>query len=99
MYTVVQHYSGSTAKDLFDVLEHNKGEVQSGMGGVEGSVAYTVVRTGAGGVSVTVCEDRVAAEESVKVAADWLKTNFPSGASAAAILESEPVVHFYEEFR
>jgi hypothetical protein len=62
-------------------------------------VAYTVVRTGAGGVSVTVCEDRVAAEESVKVAADWLKTNFPSGASAAAILESETIVRFYEEFR
>jgi hypothetical protein len=69
MYTVVQDFSGSGAKDLFDMLEKKKDEVESVIKRVKGVVAITVVRTADGGVSLTACRDRAAAVESLKVAA------------------------------
>ena len=94
MHAVVRSYSGSGAKELFDALEKNKAEVERLMKGVKGSVSYTLVRTADGGTSVTVCETKEATDESVKIAADWVKANTSTGAAAPAISEGETIVHF-----
>jgi hypothetical protein len=94
MHAVVRSYSGPGAKELFDVLEENKSEVQRLMRGVKGSISYTLVRTADGGTSVTVGETKEATDESIKIAADWVKANSSTGAAAPAISEGDTIVHF-----
>jgi len=86
MYAVVRNYSGAGAKQLFDLLEQRKVEVESVIRKVPGLVSYTLVRSGDGGMSVTVCEDKVGADESLKVARDWIQKN------ASNIHANPPVV-------
>ncbi len=43
--------------------------------GVTGFVAYTLIRTDDGGVSVTVCQDKTGTDESIKKARDWIQAN------------------------
>ena len=57
MHTVVRTYSGKGAKELFDVLEKHKADVEKVMRSVKGFVGYTLARSAAGGFSVTVCQD------------------------------------------
>jgi hypothetical protein len=88
MYAVVRTYSGAGASKLFDVLEGRTSDVEAVIRQVPGLASYTLLRTGDGGVSVTVCEDKAGAEASVKVARDWIQKNAPdTGASAPAITE------------
>ena len=86
MHAVVRNYSGAGAKQLFDLLEQRKVEVESVIRKVPGLVSYTLVRSGDGGMSVTVCEDKVGADESVKVAREWIQKN------ASNIHANPPVV-------
>jgi restriction endonuclease Mrr len=53
---------------------------------VPGLVSYTMMRSGDGGVSVTVCKDKAGVEESVKVAREWIQKN------ASNIHANPPVV-------
>jgi hypothetical protein len=76
------------------VLDQKKGEVESLIKGVAGAVGYDLVRTSDGGVSVTVCENTASADETVKIAAEWIKNNSSTGASAPRISEGESIVHF-----
>jgi hypothetical protein len=86
MHAVVRNYSGAGAKQLFDLLEQRKLEVESVIRKVPGLVTYTLVRSGDGGMSVTVCEDKVGADESLKVAREWIQKN------ASNIHANPPVV-------
>ena len=54
MYTVVRSYFGKGAKELFDVVEKNRADVEKTMRSVKGFVSYTLVRSKDGGFSVTV---------------------------------------------
>jgi hypothetical protein len=45
MHAVIRSYSGKGTKALFDLLEKNKGEVESLIRGVKGLVSYSLVRT------------------------------------------------------
>src|SRR6516165_8764175 len=45
MHAVMRSYSGKGTKALFDLLEKNKGEVESLIRGVKGFVSYSLVRT------------------------------------------------------
>ena len=56
MKAVIRKYSGKGAKELIDVLEQRAAELDSVMGSVKGLVTYTLVRSGDGGFSVTVCQ-------------------------------------------
>ena len=58
MYAVVRSYSGQGASELFDQLEQRNEEVKDLIGGVPGFVSYTALRSGEGGVTVTVCQDK-----------------------------------------
>jgi len=75
MHAVVRTYSGSGAKELFDILEERKGEVESIIRSVTGFVGYTLIRTDNGGVTVTVCQDKAGTDESLRVARDWIQEN------------------------
>lgn len=75
MHAVVRSYSGSGAKQLFDVLEKHKADVEATLRKVPGLVSYTLLRSADGGMSVTVCKDKAGADESLKVAREWIKKN------------------------
>ena len=75
MHAVVRSYSGDGAKQLFDVLEQRKVDVEATLRKVPGLVSYTLLRSGDGGMSVTVCKDKAGADESLRVARDWIQNN------------------------
>ena len=75
MHGVVRIYSGSGAKELFDMLEERIEEVESLIRSVTGFIGYTLIRTDDGGVTVTVCQDRAGTDESLRVARDWIQEN------------------------
>jgi hypothetical protein len=73
MYAVVRTYSGSGAKELFNLLQQRKAEVEAVMRTVPGLVSYTLVRTDEGGVAVTVCQDQAGADASTRIAREWIQ--------------------------
>ena len=92
MHAVVRTYSGAGSKQLLDLLTERKAEVEGLLRAVPGLVSYTMVRTGDGGVTVTVCQDKAGTDESVKIAREWVQKNAAgTAASPPAVLEG-PVV-------
>lgn len=93
MYTVVRQYSGQGASQLFDELESKISEVERIIRGVSGLVSYSLVRTGDGGLTVTVCQDKAGTDESVRLAADWVKENISFEVNPPVISEGETPLH------
>jgi len=88
MHAVIRSYSGKGTKALFDLLEKNKGEVESLIRGVKGFVSYSLVRTTRGGFSVSVYQDKAAADESTRAAREWIAKNASkTGVARPAISE------------
>lgn len=85
MHAVVRTYSGQGAKELLNLLEQRKAEVERLIRAVPGFKAYSLIRTADGGISVTVCQDKRGADESLRVAKDWIQQN-------AANLSTRPPV-------
>jgi hypothetical protein len=94
MYAVVRTYSGQGAAELFDLLEQREEDVKALMTGVPGFVSYTAVRSGDGGVAVTVCEDKSGTDESSRLAAEWVKENVSATVDRPAITEGDTVLQF-----
>jgi hypothetical protein len=94
MYAVVRTYSGQGASELFDLLGQREEDVKALIGGVPGFVSYAAVRSGDGGVTVTVCEDKAGTEESSRRAAGWVKDNVSATADPPTITEGETVLQF-----
>ena len=93
MHAVVRNYSGAGAKQLFDLLEQRKADVEAAIRKVPGLISYTLLRSGDGGVSVTVCKDKAGADESLKVARDWIQKNASNiGASPPTVMEGSVIV-------
>ena len=94
MHAVVRTYSGKGAKELFDLLEKRKADVEKVIRSVKGFVGYTLVRGGDGGFSVTVCQDKAGVDESAQKAKDWIAKNAPTtGVGAPRVSEGAVVVH------
>jgi hypothetical protein len=94
MQAVVRAYSGKGAKELFDVLEKQKADVEKLMRSVKGFVSYTLARSGDGGFSVTVCQDQAGIDESVQMARDWIAKNAGStGVGAPKVSAGSVMVH------
>jgi hypothetical protein len=94
VHAVVRTYSGKGAKDLFDVLEKQKSDVENVIRSIKGFVSYTLVRTRDGGLSVSVFQDKAGTEESVQKARDWVKQNASqAGASAPIVTEGTAILH------
>jgi hypothetical protein len=94
MYAVVRTYSGRGAVELFDLLGQREEDVKALMTGVPGFVSYAAVRSGDGGMAVTVCEDKAGADESSRLAAEWVKENLSTTADRPAITEGDVVLQF-----
>lgn len=93
MYAVLRNYTGAGAKELFDLLDERKSDVEELIRSVAGFRAYTLMRTDDGGLSVTVCEDRAGAEESMERARTWIQDNAPDlKAAAPAVSEGEVIL-------
>ena len=93
MHAVVRTYSGKGAKELFGVLEQRKADVEKVIRAVPGFHSYSLIHTADGGISVTVCKDKAGADESVRVAANWVKQNAPGvGASVPKVSEGAVIL-------
>lgn len=77
MHAVVRNYLGTGAKAVFDLVEERKADIETTMKNVPGVVSYIVFRSDDGGMTITVCEDRMGAEASVQAARAWLQANGP----------------------
>lgn len=94
MQVVVRNYSGKGAAELFDVLEKHATELQSVMRSVQGFVSYTLARSGDGGFSLTVCQDKTGIDESVQKARDWIAKNAANtGAAAPEVSVGNVILH------
>lgn len=94
MHVVVRTYSGKGAKELFDVLEKRKGDVESIMRSVKGFVSYTLARSGDGGFSVTVCQDKAGIDDSVQKAKEWVAKNAGNtGVGAPKVSDGAVMIH------
>jgi len=92
MHAVVRTYSGSGAKQLFDLLVKRKADVESTMRTVPGLVSYTLVQSGEGGCSVTVCQDKAGTDASMKIASEWIKKNATGISSGPPTVSEGPVL-------
>lgn len=93
MHPVVRHYSGQGASQLFSEIENKVAEVESIIRAVPGFVSYTLLRTGDGGISVTVCQDKGGTDASVQAAADFIKQNLTTQANPPVVSEGDTILH------
>ncbi len=92
MYAVIRHYTGRGASELFEEIRCMQEEVEGVIRGVPGLVSYTLLRTGDGGISVTVCQDKAGTDESGRVAAEWIRQNSTASANPPVISEGDTIL-------
>ena len=93
MYAVTRTYSGKGAKELFGVLERHKDDVEKTLRSVKGFESYVLVRNNDGGFSVTVCKDKSGADESMRVAKEWItKHAGNTGAAPPSVTEGQVII-------
>ena len=94
MHAVIRTYSGKGSKELFDALEKRKADMDGLFRPIKGFVSYTLARSGDGGFSVTVCQDKAGTDESVKAARDWIaKSTGNTGAGPPKVAEGSVISH------
>jgi hypothetical protein len=94
MHATVRNYSGKGSKELIDLLEKRQSDVKELITSIKGFVSYSLVRTADGGFSVSVYQDKVGADESMKKAREWIGQNASAtGASAPTTSEGSVVLH------
>jgi hypothetical protein len=94
MHGVIRKYSGKGANDFFSLLDKRKSEVENAFRPIKGFVSYTLVYCRDGGFSVTICEDKAGADESVRVASDWIVNNAENtGVGAPQVSEGSVIIH------
>ena len=94
MYVVVRSYSGQGASELFDLLGQREDDVKELIGGVPGFARYAAFRSGNGGMTVTICEDKTGTDESSKRAAGWVQENVSGTVDPPSITEGGTVLEF-----
>jgi len=93
MHAVVRNYSGSEASQLFNELEGLLAGIEEAIRSISGVVTYTLLRTSNGGTSSTVCDSRAAADESVRVAAEFIGQHCSSRANPPDVTEGATMLH------
>jgi hypothetical protein len=92
MYAVIRTYLGPGAKQLFEFLEERNADVEAAFRKVPGLVSYTLLNTGDGGMSVTVCTDKPGTDESLNVARGWIQKNASHIHANPPVVTEGPVV-------
>jgi restriction endonuclease Mrr len=94
MQAVLRKYSGRGAKELFELLEKDTTELQKLLLPIQGFVSYTLARSGDGGFSMTVCNDKAGIDQSVQVAKDWVARNAANtGVGAPEVTAADVILH------
>ena len=75
MHAVSGSYSGQGAVALFGLIEERAKEVEATTRSIKGFVSYTLVRTGNGFATFTMCEDKAGTDEGAVKAREWISTN------------------------
>ncbi len=92
MYTVLRRYADHVVVDAVVALQD---DVQALLRGVPGFVSYQALRAGAGGVTITTCDDQAGTTESSRRAADFIRERVPAAAGTPPeISEGEVVLRF-----
>ena len=94
MHTVIRHYSGAGASELADQISEQAAGVEAEIRSVPGVISYSLVRTADGCISITVCEDKIGSDESVRVAAEFIRDNCTAEARPPVVSEGESIIHF-----
>ena len=96
MYAVIRRYQGSAVSAVMDAVTSHQAEVKELLRGVPGFVAYYAVRAGAGGATITVCQDQAGTTESTRRAGEWIRQNMPEvgGAGTPEVTEGEVFINF-----
>jgi len=94
MHTTIRQYRGNGTEELFDALEQREPEVRELISTVPGFVSYTAFRTGDGGTTVTVCQDKAGTDESTRRAAAWVGDNIRVPIDAPSITEGDASLEF-----
>jgi hypothetical protein len=95
MYLVVRRYAGASA--LVDAMVQREQEVRELIATIPGFRAYYAARTANSGVAVvTVCDSKRGTDESIRRAAEWIRTNLTGASSISApeITEGETYINF-----
>jgi heme-degrading monooxygenase HmoA len=93
MHVVIRHYKGSAK--LIDELVDRRKDVEELIRGVDGFVAYYLVKTADGGASISVFENEAGTAESTKRAAAYLKENLDGvAAGPPEVIEGQTVIDF-----
>ncbi|HMG98375.1 MAG TPA: hypothetical protein VK546_05595 [Gaiellales bacterium] len=93
MYVAIRRYENNA--QLADRLVARRDEIQTVISEVAGFRAYYLLRSSDGTTSVTVCDDQEGAEESTRIAANWLRRNMPDAVSRAPqVTAGEAVIDF-----
>jgi heme-degrading monooxygenase HmoA len=93
MHTVVRNYR--TNGTLADALVKRSGEVEELIRGVDGFIAYYLVKTLDGTVSISVFEDEAGTQESTRRAAAFVNEKLASVAGEPPeVSEGETVISF-----
>jgi hypothetical protein len=89
-YVVIRHYKD--APKLIEKIRPRLDDVANLIRGIPGFLAFNLVRSERGAVSVSVYEDRAGAEESVRVAREYLQKNLPGVSGPPEIIQGEAVL-------
>jgi 4-diphosphocytidyl-2C-methyl-D-erythritol kinase len=92
VYASIRRYEGNDR--LADAVASHAEEVERILREIAGFRAYYMARTAEGAVSVTVCDDEAAAQESNRVAAEWVRSAIPDAASTPTVGGGEVVLSF-----
>ena len=93
MHAVIRHYKGSSK--LIDELVGRRKDVEKLIKGVDGFVAYYLIKTADGGASISVFENQAGTEESTKRAAAFIKENLEGvAAGPPEVIEGQTVIDF-----
>jgi len=92
MYAVIRTYLGAGAKQLFEFMEERSVDIETTLRTVPGLVSYTLLNTGDGGTSITVCKDKAGSDASLKVAREWIQKNTSHIRANPPIVTEGPVI-------
>jgi hypothetical protein len=93
MHVVVRHDKGSST--LMDTLVGARTDIEELIRGVDGFVAYYLVRTADGGASISIFENEAGTTESTKRAATFRRENHPGvAAGPPEVIEGQAVIDF-----
>src|SRR5947209_20071197 len=98
MHVVIRRYRGQGSAELISTLEQRRADVEQVIRGVPGFIAYVLVRTQDGGMSITACQDRAGTEESTRRAAEWIRQNIRgTSVNPPEVIEGESIFDFMQQ--